>query len=169
MNEPSLAKFSRWRAERRKGLVLAAAMLMLLLAASGSLLFSAREARQAHLERDMAQRERQNALQIQAQTQFRGELEKTAQQLLRLAETRRATPRHWAKRFVDLRQIQLARGEANRFFGSLVRAEDRLFHAEAFDLAVTGNDNGLFHPSGNSPLLLTVRGTLLFHAGEGRP
>jgi hypothetical protein len=164
-----LVKFPRWRIERRNRLVLAAFMLLLLLAASGSLLFSACEASQARLEIGMAQRERQDALQTRAQTQSRAELEKTARQLLRLAEARRATPRHWAKRFVDLRQTQLARGDANRFFGSLARAEDRLFHAEAFDLSVTGNDKGLFHPSGNAPLMLTVRGTLLFRAGEGRP
>ena len=166
MNDPSLAKFSRWRAERRKDLVLAVTMLVLLLAASGSLLLSAREARQVRLERDMAQRERQSALQTQAQIESRGELEKTARKLLQLAEARHATPRHWARRFVDLRQTQLTRGEANRFFESLARAEDRMFHAEAFDLAVTGNDKGLFHPSGNTPLSLTVRGTLLFRVGE---
>ena len=168
MND-SLAKSSPWRSERRNRLVLAAAMLILLLAASVSLLFLMREARQARLERDMARREHQDALQTQAQIESCGELEKTARQLLQLAETRRATPRHWAKRFVDLRQTQLTRGEANHFFESITRAEDRLFHAEAFDLVVTGNDKGLFHPSGNAPLMLTVRGTLLFRAGEGQP
>lgn len=169
MNDPLLAKFSRWRAERRKALVLAAAMLVLLLTASGSLVLSAREARQVRLERDMAQRERQRALQTQAQIESRGELEKIARQLLELAETQRATPRHWARRFIDLRQTPLARDAANRFFGSIARAEDRRFHVEAFDLAVTGNDKGLFHLPGNAPLLLTVRGTLLFRAGEEQP
>jgi hypothetical protein len=154
---------------RKKRLALAAGLSMLLLLAASGLLLAAREVRQARLETALAQRAHREALQTQAQTQSRAELEKAARHLSQLAEARHATPRHWAKRFIDLRQTQLARGDANRLFRSFSRTEGRLFHVEAFDLAVTGNDKGLFHPSGNTLLLLTVRGTLLFRAGEEHP
>ncbi|MDR3157777.1 MAG: hypothetical protein LBU11_01940 [Zoogloeaceae bacterium] len=158
-----------WRNGRRKRLALAVGMLVFLLLAAGGLLLAVREAREARLETVLAQRAHRDALQIQAQTQSRAELEKTARQLSRLAEARRATPRYWAKRFIDLRQTQLARADANTLFQSFSRTNGRLFHIEAFDLSVTENDKGLFHPSGNALLLLTVRGTLLFRAGGGEP
>jgi hypothetical protein len=167
MDASSPSSFN-WRAERRKRLLRAAGMLLVLSLATGGLFFTERAARQARLEMALAQGARQEALQSQAQAQSRAELEKLARDLSRLAEARGETPRHWARRFIDLRQTQLARGEANRFFGSILRAEGRLFHAEAFDLAVTGEDTGLFQP-GKAPLLLTVHGTLLFRVGEGAP
>ncbi|MDR0363345.1 MAG: hypothetical protein LBJ46_11795, partial [Planctomycetota bacterium] len=96
------------------------------------------------------------------------ELEETARRLLQLAEAQGVVPRQWAKRFVDLRQTQLSRDEANRFFASLARTDGRLFHVEALDVAVTGKDMDLFSFS-NAPVSLSVRGTLLFRAdGEER-
>jgi hypothetical protein len=161
---------ARWRRQRGKRLFLAAVMLTFLAIAAAGLLASSRQLRQAHLSAAMAQRARQDAIQRRDEAASRADLEKAARELSQLAAARRATPRHWAKRIVDLRQRQLARDEANVFFASLARTEGRLFHVESFDLAVIGDDAGLFDLSPkNAPLSMTVRGTLIFHAGEGLP
>ena len=161
---------ARWRRQRNKRLVLAAVMLAFLAAAAAGVIASSRQMRQAHLYAAQAQRARQDAIQRRDEAASRADLEKAARELSQLAAARRATPRHWAKRLVDLRQRQLARDEANVFFASLARTEGRLFHVESFDLVVIGDDAGLFDLSAkNAPLSVTARGTLIFHAGEGSP
>jgi hypothetical protein len=161
---------ARWRRQRRKRLFLAVCALVFLAAATAGLLASSRQLQEARLDAAMARRAFDEAILRRDEAQSRAELEDAARQLAQLAAARRATPRHWAKRLVDLRQRQLGRDEANTFFSSLARTEERLFHAEAFDLAVTGDDAGLFDLSEkNAPLSVTVRGTLIFHAGEELP
>lgn len=96
------------------------------------------------------------------------QLRENAEQLLSRAAAQRLTPDSWAERRVNLRQALIPRNEVNELLLSIVHTEKRSFVVDEFELAVTRDDDSLFHESAhpNTPLLLTVHGTLVFHTGK---
>ncbi|MDC7805917.1 hypothetical protein PQS31_03655 [Luteimonas sp BLCC-B24] len=96
-----------------------------------------------------------------------------AESSLRMLEAARAqglSPEFWGERLINLRQSQLSREETLPMLDSVARSPGHLFGADAFELSVTRPDEGLFDPPVTSdrqpaPLLLTLRGNLLFRTG----
>jgi hypothetical protein len=74
----------------------------------------------------------------------------------------------WGERLINVSQAPMAREDVNNLLGSVSRDERRIFGAEAFDLSVTRPDEGLFDTTDprSPPLLMSMRGTLLFRTGE---
>ncbi len=74
----------------------------------------------------------------------------------------------WGERVINVAQAPMGREEVNQLLGSVARDEQRLFGAEAFDLSVTRPDEGLFDANDprSPPLMMTLRGTLLFRTGD---
>lgn len=95
----------------------------------------------------------------------------SARQLMSEASARGLEPAGWGERLISVKQGQLSREETATLLASASRTHDRLFGAEAFDLAVTRPEEGLFDVpetgAGHAaaPLAVNMKGTLLFRTG----
>lgn len=101
------------------------------------------------------------------ETRLRVDHADAARQVLAAARSHGLSPDAWGERLINLRQSQLSREEALPLLATVQRSHDRMFGAEAFELSVSHPDEGLFDPPAASdrkpaPLLLTLRGSLLF-------
>ncbi|MDR1530153.1 MAG: hypothetical protein LBS40_07160 [Burkholderiales bacterium] len=154
----------QYRAQRKKRLLFAIGMLLLLLAATSFLVFSRHYLRQSQIEATVSQGMYQEAVWMEEEAQNVALLNEKAQRLLQLSTSHSLSPDYWAERRINLKQAQASRGEANDLLLSIARTKKRLFSVEEFDISVMRDDEGLFNISDrpNMPLLLTVRGTALF-------
>ncbi|HVI26102.1 MAG TPA: hypothetical protein VM576_07920 [Xanthomonadaceae bacterium] len=98
------------------------------------------------------------------EAQLRVKLADGAGELLARAEGEGLVEQAWGERLINVGQAPLTRQEVNDLLAGVARSEGRIFGAEAFELSVTRADEGLFDMPGQRtpPLLLTLRGTLLF-------
>ncbi len=78
------------------------------------------------------------------------------------------TPANWAERRLAIRDQSLPRDDANEVLLGTSQGRGRLFVADSFELSVTRFDEGLFHApaAGAHPLRMSLRGTVLFRAGD---
>jgi hypothetical protein len=159
---------NQWQAQRKKRLLLAVGMLILLLVATAFLFYAKKNLRQSQLNAAVGQRAYQETLWKEEEARDVALLNEKAQQLMQSAASHGLSPVGWAERRVNLRQAQLSRHDANEFLLSVARTNGRLFNVEEFDISVTHDDEGLFSISNrpNSLLLLTVRGTTVFRTGR---
>lgn len=101
------------------------------------------------------------------ETRLRVDYTDSARQVLATARSHGLLPEVWGERLINLRQSQLSREEALPLLASVQRSPERMFGAEAFELSVSHPEEGLFDPPllterKPAPLLLTLRGSLLF-------
>jgi uncharacterized protein HemX len=153
-----------WQKQRRKHLFRASAMLLLLILAAGFLFWSRHYLQQSRLTAATQARALASAMSAQAEQKTREQLAGQAKQLLQQAAARGITPESWARRRINLQQTHLPRNEANDFLLSIARTPNRFFELELFELSVTQGNSGIFDPpvNMNTPMLLNVRGTLIF-------
>ncbi|PTD97625.1 hypothetical protein [Pseudothauera lacus] len=162
---PSSAGLAVRRRTRLAGCALAALVL-----GGGLLTFAdgrnrAQHAERAHIEAEAALAQAQDRLQL-AERQVM--LAETGSALRIRMQSLGLTPAHWAERRMAIRDQSLPREDANEVLLGTSQGRGRLFVAEAFELSVTRFDEGLFHApeSGANPLRMSLRGTVLFRAGE---
>lgn len=103
-----------------------------------------------------------NALMQEARLKVR--LAETAAAVVQQAQRNGFVEDAWGERLINVSQTPLPRQDVNDLLGSVTRDGDRLFGAEAFELSVTRVEDGLFDAPDlrSPPLMLTLRGTLLF-------
>jgi hypothetical protein len=159
----------QWKRARSGKIVFAAAML-LWLAGSAPFYFHA----QSRLERSAAEsalgaRLFEDARRMEANALGNERFNARARELRAAAAQKGLLPENWAERRINLRQGNLSRDEVNELLFSIARTDRRFFHVEAFDVAVTRDEDGLFSLPirANSPLSVTVQGTLVFLARDG--
>jgi len=151
------------------------ASLVTFAVALGALLLSAvwfTSARQAlgdaFLQVSGAEQELAAASQRLREANLRVRLAQSAQGVVERASAAGFVENRWGERVVNVSQAPMGREDVNNLLASLARDDTRIFGAEAFDLSVTRPDEGLFDTADprSPPLLLTMRGTLLFRTGE---
>ena len=101
------------------------------------------------------------------EARLRVEYADSARQVLATARSLGLSPDAWGERLINLRQSQLSREEALPLLVTVQRSQEHMFGAEAFELSVSHPEEGLFDPPLTTerkpaPLLLTLRGSLLF-------
>lgn len=101
------------------------------------------------------------------EAQLRVDYAESARQLLEAAEQHGLSPQTWGERLINLRQSQVTREEALPLLATVLRSNDRMFGADAFELSVTHPEEGLFDPPISAdrkpaPVSLSLRGSLLF-------
>ncbi len=104
-----------------------------------------------------------------ARANIRGHLESAADTLLAKGAAMHLDPQQWVEQKINMNQTALSRDQANALLGETALNARQIFDAEDFDISVTGADDGLFDPPGNSAtpdLRLTLRGTVLTRIGE---
>ncbi len=104
------------------------------------------------------------------EARLRVEYAESARQLLGNAHAHGLQPNAWGERLINLRQSQMSREEAAAMIRTVTRGSDLLFGAEAFELSVTQQEEGLFDVPNAAdrrpaPLSLTLRGSLVFRTG----
>jgi hypothetical protein len=151
------------------------AMLTSFAVALGALLLSAvwfTTARQAlgdaFLQVNGAEQQLAAAQQRLREAELRVQLAERARAVVERANAAGLVEGRWGERLINVAQAPMGREDVNNLLGSVARDERRIFGAEAFDLSVTRPDEGLFDTTDprSPPLLLTMRGTLLFRTGE---
>lgn len=148
-------------------LTFAVALGALLLAAVG--FTSARQALgDAFMQVSSAQQELAAAEQRLREAELRVRLAESARTLATRAEAAGFVEARWGERLINVAQAPMSREDVNNLLGSVARDETRIFGAESFELTVTRPDEGLFDTTDprSPPLLMTMRGTLLFRTGE---
>lgn len=104
-----------------------------------------------------------------ARANIRGRLESATDTLLVKGAAMHLDPQQWVEQKINMNQAALSRDQANALLGETALNARQIFDAEDFDISVTGADDGLFDPPGNSAtadLRLTLRGTVLTRIGE---
>ncbi|MDG2526206.1 hypothetical protein P6166_12655 [Stenotrophomonas sp. HITSZ_GD] len=98
------------------------------------------------------------------EARLRVQLADGARQLVTRASNGGYLAESWGERLINLNQAPLGRAEGNELLDGVARDPARLFGAEAFEISVTRAEDGLFDlpPPRSPPLLVTLRGTLLF-------
>jgi len=122
----------------------------------------------AFLQGSGAEQELTDSSQRLIETELRVRLAQSTQDVVERANTAGFVENRWGERLVNVSQAPMGREDVNNLMVSLTRDDTRIFGAEAFELSVTRPDEGLFDtadPRG-PPLLLTMRGTMLFRTGE---
>lgn len=159
---------NQWQTQRKKRLVFAVCMLILLLLATIFLGYARQNLRQSQIDAAISQRAYQEAIWTEEEVKDVALLNEKAQQMMQSAVSRGLSPNDWAERRINLKQAQLTRNEANELLLSIARTKERLFSVEEFDISVARDDEGIFNvPSRpNTPLVLTVRGTAVFRTGK---
>ncbi len=151
------------------------AMLLTFAATLGALLLSAawftttRQAlADAYLQLNAAEQELTAAQQRLREAELRVQLAERARDVAERANAAGFAEGRWGERLINVSQAPMGREDINNLLGSVTRDESRIFGAEAFDLSVTRPDEGLFDTTDprSPPLLLSMRGTLLFRTGE---
>ncbi|WP_313255808.1 hypothetical protein [Stenotrophomonas acidaminiphila] len=168
MSLPSL--FSRLRQSRRTSLtVFGIALAALVITAAWFI-----SARSALAEAYARLGERNQALaeaQVREQeAQLRVDYARSSRELLATAQANGLQPEAWGERLINLRQSQMSREDAAAVLGAVTRGSERMFGAEAFELSVTQQEEGLFDAPvvserAAAPLQLTLRGAILFRTG----
>ena len=168
MSLPSL--FSRLRQSRRTSLtVFGIALAALVITAAWFI-----SARSALAEAYVRLGERNQALaeaQVREQeAQLRVDYARSSRELLGTVQANGLQPEAWGERLINLRQSQMSREDAAAVLGAVTRGSDRMFGAEAFELSVTQQEEGLFdapviRERAAAPLQLTLRGAILFRTG----
>lgn len=152
------------------------AMLTTFALALGALLLAAAwftTARQAlgdaYLRVNRAEQQLATANQRLREAELRVRLVERASVVTSRANAAGFTANRWGERLINVSQAPMGRQDINNLLGSITRDETRIFGAEAFDLSVTRPDEGLFDTIDprSPPLLLSLRGTLMFRTGEG--
>ncbi|MGY0558942.1 MULTISPECIES: hypothetical protein [unclassified Lysobacter] len=94
-----------------------------------------------------------------------------ARQLVDRAAANGFVDQGWGERLINVSQAPLTREQVNGLLSGVIRTDARMFGAEAFELSVTHADEGLFDEPGqrSPPLLMTLRGTLLFRTQMFEP
>lgn len=164
MQASALSLLARLRGSRRASLITFAVAL-------GALLFAAvlfNRARSSLNESYARIGERQQALtaanQRMQEARLRVRLAGEAQALVNDAVNGGFVVGNWGERLINVEQAPLNRQEVNDLLSGTTRDGNRLFGADAFELSVSRPDEGLFDAPGarGAPLMLTLRGTLLF-------
>lgn len=165
MNAQSFS--NRWQTQRKKRLLFAVGMLILLFLATVFLVYARQNLRQSQVNAAVSRQTHQEALWKEEEARDVALFNEKAQQMMRSATSHGLSPDGWAERRINLKQAQITRHEANELLLSVARTGDRLFNIEEFDISVTRGDEGLFNISDrpNTPLLLTARGTAVFRTG----
>jgi hypothetical protein len=98
------------------------------------------------------------------EARLRVQLADGARQLVTRAANGGYLAEGWGERLINLNQAPLGRADGNELLDGVARDPARLFGAEAFEISVTRAEDGLFDlpPPRSPPLLVTLRGTLLF-------
>lgn len=162
---------ARLRDSRRLSLLLFAATLATLVIAA-IWFVNARSALADAYQRLGDRRQSLSETKVREQeTRLRVDYANSSRQLLASARAHGLAPDIWGERLINLRQSQMSREEALPLLATVQRAPDRLFGAEAFEIAVTHPDEGLFDPPDSAdrkpaPLSLTLRGSLLFQTAN---
>lgn len=96
----------------------------------------------------------------------------SARDLMAAAQQHGLSPQFWGERLINLRQSQMTREEAQPLLDTVLRSNDRMFGADAFELSVTHPEEGLFDVPVTTdrkpaPVSLTLRGSLLFQTSNG--
>ena len=151
------------------------AMLTTFVVALGALLLAAvwfTSARQAlgdaYLRVNRAEQQLATATQRLREAELRVRFAESAGAITSRANAAGFTANRWGERLINVSQAPMGRQDLNNLLGSITRDETRIFGAEAFDLSVTRPDEGLFDTTDprSPPLLLSLRGTLMFRTGE---
>jgi hypothetical protein len=105
------------------------------------------------------------------EAQLRVDFARTAQEVVTTAQAHGLQPEAWGERLINLRQSQMSREETAALLANVTRDHSRMFGAEAFELSVTHQDEGLFEAPLASdrtpaPLSLTLRGAILFRTAN---
>ncbi|MDR0771400.1 MAG: hypothetical protein LBE75_09470 [Burkholderiales bacterium] len=159
---------SQWQAQRKKKLLFAVSMLLLLVVATAFFVYARQNLRLCEINKALIKNTHQEALWMEEEAKGTAVLGEKAQQLMQSAASQGLSPDDWAERRINLRQAQVTRQEANELLLSVARTKGRLFSVEEFDISVSRDDEGLFNISNrpNTPLLLTLRGTAVFRTGK---
>jgi hypothetical protein len=104
------------------------------------------------------------------EARLRVQLASGAQELVAEAAAGGFVDQAWGERLINMSQSPMPRGDVNALLAGVTRNDSRIFGAEQFELSVTRADEGLFDtPDPRSPpLMLTLRGTLLFRTQDLR-
>ncbi len=154
--------------QRSHGPWVVAAFALLLVAAvlfgwSRAGLSSARQAL------DMAQQRLAEVRQEEARTTHLAQRTQMAHKLLRDAARQGLGHQDWAERRFNIQKATMRREEANALLAELVRAPDRFFGAEGFELSVLRRTESLFSDvqDPDSRVEVSVRGSLMFRISGG--
>lgn len=115
-----------------------------------------------------AEQELAAARQRLQEAQLRVRLAENATALVAQAKADGLVESRWGERLINVSAAPLPRQDVNHLLASVARDDARIFGAEAFELSVTRPDEGLFDATDprSPPLLMTLRGTLLFRTEE---
>ncbi|HYG05416.1 MAG TPA: hypothetical protein VD865_03275 [Stenotrophomonas sp.] len=164
MKAPRPAMLARLLQSRRASLLLFACTLGALVVAGAW--FTLARGSLATAYASVGQREQAlgSAQQRLQEARLRVQLADGARQLVARASNGGYLAEGWGERLINLNQAPLTRNEGNNLFDGVARDPARLFGAEAFEVSVTSAEAGLFDvpPPRSPPLLVTLRGTLLF-------
>jgi hypothetical protein len=168
MTAAPLRLIARATRSRKASLVtFAVALGALLLAAVG--FTAARQALgESYLQVSSAQQERAAAEQRLREAELRVQLAENARGVVERAKASGFVEDRWGERLINVAQAPMTREDVNNLLGSVARDDARIFGAEAFELSVTRPDEGLFDATDprSPPMLMTMRGTLLFRTGD---
>lgn len=168
MKAPRLSLLARLRTSRQASLLSFAVAL-------GALLFAAVWFTSARARLDEAYGlvgDRQQALAAaerrMQEAQLRVKLATGAAELVQAASSGGFVDSRWGERLINIAQSPLTRNEVNDLLSNVTRNQSRIFGAQEFELSVTRAEEGLFDPPGprSPPLMLTLRGTLMFRTGS---
>ena len=164
MKAPRTAVLSRLRNSRQASLLLFAAALGALLFAAVWFTSARGNLAESYDLVGSRQHELTAAQQRQQEAQLRVRLATGATQLVERASARGFVEQAWGERLINITQAPLTRDDINDLLSGMARGNARVFGADAFELSVTRADEGLFDTPEprNPPLMLTLRGTLLF-------
>lgn len=166
------ALFTRLRDSRRTSLLLFAATLGALVLAAAWFVNARSGLAEAYQRLGTANQRLSEARVQEQEARLRVEYAKSSRELLASARSHGLVPEAWGERLINLRQSQMDREEALPLLATLERTHDRMFGADTFEISVTHPDEGLFNPPDAadrrpSPLVLTLRGSLLFQTAAG--
>ena len=122
----------------------------------------------AYLQAGAAEQQLAEARQRLQETELRVRLAENATALVAQAKADGLVESRWGERLINVAQAPLPRADVNHLLASIARDETRIFGAETFELSVTRPDEGLFDATDprSPPLLMTMRGTLLFRTED---
>lgn len=159
---------ARLRQSRKASLVLFGSTLGALLCAAIWFTSARSELAEAYALVGSRTQELATAHQLRQEAQLRVQLAADATRLVEEASAGGFVEAGWGERLINVNQVPLPREEVNGLFAGVSRDDARVFGAEAFELSVTRSDEGLFDTPGprSPPLLVTLRGTLLFRTTQ---
>ncbi|MGH8084311.1 MAG: hypothetical protein ACREPV_03440 [Lysobacter sp.] len=164
MKASGSALIARLRQSRQASLLLFAAALGALLIAAVWFTSARSNLAEAYGQVGSRQQALASANQRMQEARLRVRLATGARQLVDRAAAGGFVDQGWGERLINVHQAPLTREDVNGLLSGVVRSDARMFGAEAFELSVTRADEGLFDEPGqrSPPLLMTLRGTLLF-------